>query len=278
MDLLIFWLTPVILAVVLIFVAISHRPKDKAPTMNLIEPLGLLLKDWQLARTIGSEGRLRELINYFAATELDHWSRLGEIIKSTDRRQPKVALTKSQLLPLLGERREMTVDNKTVSIVIGLPTEIIGQIEAVDPKHAAEAARAETNGLLALHVGELIVHGETSQATHRYVGTLLYEPKFQPPAKLATLQNPRWLSVLPPALLAHYFQGEQADGHAYAASEITQAGPQEAEERLAAARVIGSANLRDRYQILGQYQRHSICQLWSSNPEDKKLPLTTHQF
>lgn len=277
MDLLIFWLTPVILAVVLILVSLSHRPKTKLLPLTLIEPLGTLFKDWRLARRIGSEKRLADLTNYFSATELDQWSRLGEIVKGDAQLPSKVALVKTEPLSLLGEKRLIEVENKTISVIIGLPAEVLGQIETIDPKAAAEATRAEANGILTLHVGEVVIHGRDNQFRHRYIGSLLFEPIFEP-SKLEKLIAWRWLSVLPSTLLAHYatqLPGTE-DGHFYDATEITQAPPQEAEERLAAAKVIGSANLRDRYQIVCQYQRQHDCRFWSRNPADRKLPLSIH--
>lgn len=239
---------------------------DSRPVLYVVEPFNLLLTNWQRARTVGEVAKTDLAMELFAAGHVDPTNPLTALIPSP-RPPVKADLLESTPLVLLGERRLLAKERQTLSIVVGLPAETKGLI--VD----AKAGEAESHGLLALTVGSRSVAAhQAKNLPHTYLGSVLYEPTIQP-WSLPTDATVCFLSLLPPELLSYYWTHyfPETAFEAVVAADILGASPTQAEWLLHKANVIGSASLRDRYQILNLFDKRFRCRLFSSSPADKQL-------
>ncbi len=251
----------------------GSKESDSRPVLYVVEPFNFLLTNWQKARVIGQETKTAETLALFAAGNLDATSPIPAL--ALPARPPvKADLLETTALPLLGERRIFAQDRKTTSVIVGLAAETRGLVDGV------KTSDAETHGLLALVVGSRsISSAKTNQdSTHNYFGTALYEPKIQP-WHLPTDAPVIFLSLLSPELLAHYWTHYFPDTapEAVAAADILSASPTQAEWLLHKTNVIGSASLRDRYQLLNLLDKHYRCRLFSKSIADKQLT-ESYQF
>lgn len=248
------------------------KNSDSRPVLYVVEPFNYLLTNWQPARVIGESSKTNEALAIFAAGHVDSNNPLASLVQPA---QPpvKAELLESTPLLLLGERRLFSQDRRTTSVVVGMPAEVRGWIEAVD------VTDAESHGLLAMVAGHRSVSAATKQNNpHGYLGTVLYEPTIKEWV-LPTDQPAIFLSLLAPELLAHYWRHyfPNTAPEAVAAADILSASPTQAEWLLHKANVIGSASLRDRYQLLNLLDKEYRCRLFSSSVADKQLS-ESYQF
>ena len=259
------------------------KESDSRPVLYVVEPFNFLLTNWQKARVVGQENKTEEMLALFAAGHTDATNPLTSL--ATPSQPPvKADLIESTSLPLLGERRVFEQDRKTISVVVGLPAETKGLIVA-GPLSSVSAAiddvktsDAEAHGLLALIVGSRSISEASKNSTHHYLGTVLYEPSVQA-WHLPTDTSAIFLSLLSPELLAHYWTHyfPDTEPELVTATDILSASPTQAEWLLNKANIIGSASLRDRYQLLNLLDKHYRCRLFSKNLADKQLS-ESYQF
>lgn len=237
--------------------------KPRATNQVIIEPLGLIFTNWQLVRSVGSS-QANQVLEQFQATSLTH-SSLREIIGRAKHRT-KHQLISNQELPLLGERRVIETNGRTIQAVIGLPSELQTLVSA--STFHTEALIAVEHGLLPLVVATSA--STKPDAKFGYVGTLLFEPKCVPYKGDAA--NIRVLSVLPAMFVNYYYQqfGAFSDLAVDAASFLYDT-PQKIEKIITQAAIIGAANLRERYQLLALLSTHNSYQFVSNNIQDEQL-------
>jgi len=76
MPLIIFWLTPIVVAVVVLLFILTQRTKNK-PKLFLVEPLLFLAKSYQIARLQGNEKVLRRLLELWLPGLEMHYRTVG---------------------------------------------------------------------------------------------------------------------------------------------------------------------------------------------------------
>lgn len=249
------------------------KETDSRPVLYVVEPFNFLLTNWHQARILDATPKTDEALGLFAAGHTDAHHPLASLVRSP-LRPVKADLLETTALPLLGERRVFKQDRKTTSVVLGLSAETKGMLDAAKPTDA------EQHGLLALSIGYRSVSqvSASNNSLHQSIGTILYEPTVQP-WPLPTDAPVLFLSLLSPDLLTHFWSRYFPDRtvEATTAADILSASPTQAEWLLHKTNVIGSASLRDRYQLLNLLDKHYRCRLFSKTVADKQLT-ETYQF
>ena len=241
--------------------------KTNKPVLKLIEPWGGLFGDWRLARLIGDQKESQFLLEVLAKTHVDHGFLQELVAPKPGHLRP--TLLESKRLPLFGEERLVEVNGKTTQLLAALPAEAMSL--SVPEADQQEAEQVMSHGYLALYLGVKPAHQAKNAGPYRYVATAVFEGQF---SKKAWSKDARYLSVLPPSLIAHWVETAQgaAPRGVYEAAELVQAAPAKSEKLLDRAEVIGSASLRDKYQLISLYERQHSCQFYSQLTEDRTLP------
>jgi hypothetical protein len=242
--------------------------KNSDSQVAIVEPLGIIFIDWQLARIIGAEGRSKAVLEAFQQTHLEPDNMLSEIIgRFASPKNSSISLISSKQLNLLGEKRILELDKREWQFMIGLPSEV--KLLIHEKKIYDEAVVAMQNGILPLIILESA--GKGAEPKYSYVGTLLFEPRKNAKANIGG--EVRFVSVLPAQFLNFYYENKsEFSAIATEAADLLSLGPKEIEEGIKQFSIIGSANLRDRYQILTLLTAMSFnYQFLSRNPADSQL-------
>ena len=290
MEVIVFWLVPVVLLVVLILLvlAILARQVTKQP-LTVIEPLGWLVTSWQVARFEPNSQSLARLFKVLASSNLSKGTLLEQIIVSAAgsiRLKSKAiagTLVEHQSIGPLAEQFILALGTKKQSVLVG-PLE---QIESlVDDekiaKYRALSQQSAEHGYLALTLATSFVHGDKPKAIkHRIEGVVVLEPRVDQD-QVALIQKIsqkaiRFLTVLPVAVATQLHGQVSPDQTPFGlnAKELeTLLPPKFAEADLEKATVVGGADIVARHQALRVWQQKYNCVVVSVNPEDRDLPIS----
>lgn len=290
MELVIFWLVPVVLLVVLILLvlAILARQVTKQP-LTVIEPLGWLVKSWQVARFEPNTQSLAQLFKALASSNLSRGTLLEQIIVSAagsirlKSKATAATLVEHQSIGPLAEQFVLMLGTKKQSVLIGPLEQIEGLVDDEKiAKFRALSQKSAENGYLALTMAASFVHGDKPNKTkHQIEGIVVLESNIDQ-GQLAQLQRfnheqTRFLTVLPVGVAAHLYGQVFPDKSHFGlnAKELeTLLPPKFAEADLDKAVVVGGADLIARHQALRVWQQKHSCVVVSVNPEDRDLPVT----
>ncbi|MDP3992864.1 MAG: hypothetical protein Q8Q05_01460 [bacterium] len=290
MEVIVFWLMPVVLLVVLILlvlVMIGHQRTLRR--LTVIEPLGWLVKSWQVARFEPNNQTLAGLFKVIASSNLSKGTLLEQIIVSAAgsvRLKSKAAaatLVEHQSIGPLAEQFVLRFGAKKQSVLIGPLEQIEGLVDDdTIAKFRALSQKSAQNGYLALTIATSFLHGDKPQKTnHQIEGTVVLESSIDQ-SRVAQIQKidhdqARFLTVLPFGVAMHLY------GHVFPnqtpfglnAKELeTLLPPKYAEADLEKAAVVGAADIVARHQTLRVWQQKHSCVVVSVNPEDRDLPIS----
>ncbi|MEK7201922.1 MAG: hypothetical protein AAB669_00070 [Patescibacteria group bacterium] len=290
MEVIVFWLMPVVLLVVLILLvlAILARQVTKQP-LTVLEPLGWLVTSWQVARFEPNNQPLARLFKVLASSNLSRGTLLEQIIVSAAgsiRLKSKATtgiLVEHQSVGPLAEQSLLALGTKKQSVLVG-PLEQIENLvdDEKIAKFRALSQKSAEHGYLALAIASSFLHGNKSTcAKHQIEGIVVLEPNVDQ-IQLALLQKisreqTRFLTVLPVGVGTHLYSQvfpHQTQFGLNAKELETLLPPKFAEADLDKAAVVGGANLIARHQALRVWQQKHNCVLVSVNPEDRDLPIT----
>ncbi len=288
MELIVFWLMPVLLLIVLIFLTLQITKDRKLAKLYAVEPLELLIKGWQVARFEPDNQTIKRIFKLLAMANLSKGTLLEQVIVSAARsfrlqsKAMSAMLVEHRSIGPLAEQFILETSAKNQSVLIG-PLEQIEEL--VDDEKIAKyrhlSQKSTESGYLSLTVATSFIHGSKQKSIrHQIEGLVILEPVIDE-KQLAKLQNisqelARFLTVLPVGLATHLYNQvfpDQAHFSVQAKELETILPPKFAEVDLDKARVVGGADLVARHQALRVWQRRFSCVLVSRNPEDRDLPV-----
>jgi len=292
MEVIVFWMAPVVLLVVLILLTLQIIKHNRKGELYVIEPAGLLVSGWQVARFEPDGQSIRRVFHLLATSNLSKETLLEQIIVSASRsvylksKSSSGTLVEHQSFGVLSEQFILQIGNKIQSFVIGPLDQIETFIEDEKiAKYRTLSQKSAENGYLALVIASSFVHGDKpKQSKHQIEGMVVLEPTIDQDF-VTILRKPnqkptRFLTVLPIGVASHlYAQVFPAHTHfGLNAKELeTLLPPKFAEADLEKATIVGGADLIARHQALRVWQRQFDCIVVSRNPEDRDLPITPRQ-
>lgn len=257
-------------------------------SLSVVEPLGFLLKSWQMARIIGEEDKTIAVLTVFLRANSSEPCLVDEIVSSLvklpRRQKGGSALLEEKKLRLFGRVRTVARTDTIISIVVGLPEEA-KDIVSLDGNQWREINRAAGRGYLPLVVGALEKHNGAPGARpekHRLVGVVLVEGEMDEMAQKSLRQlgtsAVRFLT-LSPAPLAEWIHCQlfpNDEPLVLAAQEAFRENLsiKQREELIQQAQIIASADLEQRNMVLHIWRHSTHCKLISHNPEDEELSVT----
>lgn len=293
MEVIVFWLMPVLLLVVLILLALAilARQTTKQP-LTVTEPLGWLVKSWQVARFEPDTQSLARLLKMISNSNLSRGTLLEQIIVSAagplrlKSKATVASLVEHQSVGPMAEQFILALGTKNQSVLIG-PLE---QIESlVDDekitKYRALSQKSAEHGYLALTIATSFLHGDKSKSVkHQIEGIIVLESNIDQ-SQVALLQKvghlqTRFLTVLPVGVVSHLYSQvfPSQTQFGFNAKELeTLLPPKFAEADLEKAVVVGGADIVARHQALRVWQQKYNCVVVSVNPEDRDLPVVPCQ-
>lgn len=251
----------------------------------VVEPLGYLLKGWEMARIIGQEEKVIAAMTVFLRANSSEPCLVDEIVSSLVklpcRQRGGSTLIDEKNLPLFGRRRTIVRTDGITSIVVGLPEET-KDIVLLDGSQWREINRAIGRGYLPLVVGVLEKHSETSGARiekHTLVGIVLVEGEMDDGAQRILRRfgaNAIRFLTIAPVPLSEWIYCQlfpQYEPLASAASEVFKdtLSIKQREELIRQAQIIASADLEQRNMVWHIWRHIAPCKLHSTNPEDEEL-------
>lgn len=291
MEVIVFWLVPVVLLIVLILLTLQAVKHRHLPKLYVVEPLGFLVTSWQVARFEPDSQSAKRTFKLLARANLSKGTLLEQIIVSAagsvalKSKDTAGTLVEHQSFGPLAEQFVLELGNKSQSILIG-PLEQIEEfiVDERVAKYRALSKRSAENGYLALIIATSFVHGDKKVTKHQIEAAVLLEPVIDE-EQLAKLQQLgsvaiRFLSVTPVVIAAQLYEKvfpSQAHFDLNAKELETLLPPKFAEADLEKAIVVGGADLIARHQSLRVWQRQFDCIVVSRNPEDRELPITPRQ-
>lgn len=293
MEVIIFWLMPVVLLVVLILLVLAMLGHQRTlRRLTVIEPLGWLVRNWQVARLEPNNQTLAELFKVIASSNLSKGTLLEQIIVSAARsirlksKASAATLVEHQSIGPLAEQFVLTLGTKKKSVIIG-PLEQIESLaddEKISKMRTLSQKSAE-NGYLALVIATSFVHGDRpKKSKYQIEGLVVLEPVIDQDIVAVLKQTKhkpiRFLTVLPVGVASHLYTQvfpDKAHFNLNAKELETLLPPKFAEADLEKAIVVGGADLVARHQALRVWQRQYDCIVVSRNPEDRDLPVAPRQ-
>ncbi len=289
MAVIVFWLMPVVLLVVLILLSLQIIKHNRKSKLYIIEPVGFLVRDWQVARFEPDSQALTQVFKLLANSNLSEGTLLEQIIISASKsvslksKSSAGTLVEHQSFGALSERFVLEIGNKRKSFLLGSLDQMGEHIEGEKiGKYRTLTQQSAEHGYLALVMASSFIHGDKSKKSkHQIEGVVVLEPEIDQgqTAKLRRIgQKPtRFLTVLPVGVAsALYAQVFPAQRHFDLNTEEleTLLPPKFAEADLEKAIIVGGADLIARHQALRVWQRQYDCIVVSRNPEDRDLPVT----
>ena len=289
MDSIVFWLMPVALLVVLILLTLQIIKHNHKSELYVIEPMGLLVRSWQVARFEPDNQSIRQIFKLLATANLSKGTLLESAIVSASgsvslkSKSTKGTVVEHQSFGVLAEQLVLEVGNKKQSVLIG-PLEQIEEFvnDEKISKYRTLSQKSVENGYLMLIIATSFVHGHLSKKSkHQIEGVVVLEPEVDQDRveilQRANQKPTRFLTVLPVGVTAHLFNQifpHKAHFDLNAKELETLLPPKFAEVDLEKATIVGGADLIARHQALRVWQREFDCIVVSRNPEDRDLPVT----
>jgi hypothetical protein len=292
MEVIVFWLMPVALLVVLILLTLQIIKHNRKQEIHIIEPLGLLVTDWQVARFEPDSQTIKQVFKLLASSNLSKGTLLEQIIVSSSKsvslksKSSTGTLIEHQSFGALSEQFVLELGNKKKSFLIGPLEQIEEFIEDEKiAKYRTLSQKSAENGYLALVIATSFVHGDKpKKSKYQIEGMVVMEPVTNQDfvtALQGTNQKPtRFLTALPVGVASKlYSQVFPSKTHFdLNAKELESLLPPKfAEADLEKAIVVGGADLIARHQALRVWQRQYDCTVVSRNLEDRDLPVTPRQ-
>ena len=291
MEGVIFWLTPVALLLVLIFLVLYQLERRRP--LYFVEPLGTVINGWHQARFDGNEPRANTLISWLNQPSGDQ-GYLSALLNEVSQPGPSQPMT-AQLISLrvigpLAWQGLLVNNGHGHSVLFGL-VEPLRMFIADDhpaslkPPTLEQQAKAAQGGFLTLVLAETALHpfrlarrNCPAVPRHRLVGTLILEPKFDDQAlqKLRGLpaEQVRLFSRAPTNFVDSIY--ERVYGRRPALSidsnQLRALTPTFAEAELNRAVVLGESDPFTSHNFIRTLERQHSCVAWSVLDEDRALP------
>ncbi len=243
---------------------VAHQRLQK-PVLQIIEPLGLLIKSWQVARYTGQGSQVEAALKVLAATK-NSQSEVEKILPAMKGKLPKVALLDSRTLSLVGEQKLVEENSKKFSYIIGLASDVSAQLllGAIEKKELEKLEeKAGHHGFLALFVGRSSVHGigeKLASLQHVYLGAVLLEPALDAKvlAKISALPEPKkFITVLPTALAAWLAAKADINGLVFSPSPTISA--EKFDQKVYDSAVIASTDADTHYRAIRTLEHSFRC-------------------
>ncbi len=290
----IFWLVPVFLLITLILLLVHSLKRHQKPFLNIVEPLGFLIKSWNFARTTGDQKQVNQLVGLFKSSAVQSDTPAWAVISNLNEHPytaKRAEFVRTAKLPIFGEQRIIEHQGEILSVIVGLSVEVLPLVKYISgTKQLSNEERLEiertarnaaSHGYLALAVAYKTLHGTTITEPRNYTwaGQIILEPVLEEKvmARLRSVSRStfRFLSVLPTELLERLLKTVRLQDEFIGIGKPAVDHPKLTEEYLEKASCIGEASLKERYTAVRFYQHHYDCRLWSTLPEDKELPVTS---
>ncbi|MEX1051947.1 MAG: hypothetical protein WEC83_01000 [Patescibacteria group bacterium] len=292
MSLLVFWLTPVVLVLVLALLLLRYQPKHK-PKLILVEPLLLLVNQWHVSRIVGAEPSVRrQLALWQEGLELKESvveQLVRQVIVQPGAKATRAIIIEQRRLPFWAEQRIVETLGKRSAVLCGPVSELLDYCNADNSGELTQekrqewldlAATAARNGFLALGFAETAGKPELAEKAYQFSGITVLEPVFnkemlQRVRSLAAQGQLRFLSFLPIALLEN-IREKALPAHASASTvsgqELQEMLPKEQEAAIERSVIYGEIPTRSRYWIARQLQRRYQLIVVSHLSQDNDIP------
>ncbi len=290
MPLLVFWLTPVVLVLVLALLLLRFQPKRKSKLV-VIEPLLLLIDQWHLSRIIGDDRAvIRHLRQWQQGLELTHSTveQLARQIVLKPSQAGQAAILEQRRLPFWAEQRVIEVNGKKSALLCGSVGEVLEHCDADDAGALTSEKRREwqglastaaRNGFLALACAETS-NIDSSERPYRFMGLAILEPVYNQEAlkkfrALSGVGQVRLLSFLPVALLEiirEKLLPAAADPRSISEQELQELPPRQQETAIENSNIYGEIPTRSRYYIARQLQHRYELLVASRVGQDSDIP------
>lgn len=292
MELVVFWLTPVVLVVVFLLFLLSQRP-NKKKRIFLIEPILFLFDKFKIARLIGNDSEIRKLLSYWLPGLELQQSLIEQIARQIEDSPPLIApkditILTQQPLPFWSELRQMEVSGKNLFVLAGPITELVNYCDAdydgpISPeKRVSWPATAETahkNGFWTLALAHSSSPDAMLRKKFKLAGLIILEPVLKDQSVIEVRQaasqgDVRLISVASAgfcqAMMEKIFPDLKVK--AVAGPDLSEMSPKDQERATEAAKIYGEANTKNRYWIARHLQRHGYLAVVSNLPLDADLP------
>lgn len=292
MELIVFWLTPVVLAVVFLLFLLSHRP-GKKKRIFLIEPLLFLFEKFKVARVIGNEKEIKKLLSYWLPGLELQQSLIEQVVRQIEDSPPlivpkELAVLTQQPLPFWSEIRQIELGGKNIFVLAGPVTELINYCDADDDgsitpeKRVSWPATAETahkNGFWTLALAYSSSPDAMLRKKFKLAGLVILEPVLKNQSVIEVRQaasqgEVRLISVASAgfcqAMLEKIFPDLKVK--TVTGPDLSDMSPKDQERSVEAAKIYGEANTKNRYWIARHLQRQGYLAAVSNLPLDADLP------
>lgn len=292
MPIIVFWLTPVVLAIIFIIFLLSQTV-GKKPKVFLVEPLFFLVQSWQLARFEGNQTRLRELLeDWLPGLELQQ-SIIEQLVRQIILTPPAIptkdlTVLSQRTLTFWGEERTLEKSGKKISVLAGPISEVLSYCDAdsngpLAPEQrvnwAAKAETAHNNGFWTLALGESASPDAMLRKKYQLAGLLILEPMIDQQAVMklreaAGLGEIRLISIAAGSFLHGLAEKvfPARPEKVVTGQELSTMSPSEQEKAVERATIYGEVGRNNRYWIARHLQRRARLLAFSRLPLDNDLP------
>ena len=281
MDSIVFWLIPVILLIVLTILTLamtSVKPKRE----TFLEPLGTLVKNWNLARFEGRKSEVERYLETISTLDIgQEWLKTFLHLRE-GRGRVKTELIYFRPIGFLGCQVVFRLGRRVTPAVFGLGRAGGGEGEG-GRKIAKTANTAEKSGYLTFVLGvsslaKLPRENDLPNISHRLVGELVLEPELDKNfvAKIKGLKTaPRFLTGAPVVWAENIYKEVFGVPVVVSASgpRLNELSPKFAEEELRKAQVIAMADTKLKHWAIRLIAPDSSVMI-SSQEDDRELPAT----
>lgn len=251
------------------------------PTVTLIEPLGSLITSWLPARYSGNERLVKQALTNLAGSDLANNSPLSYLLASwRDYKSGPASVLLEKTISPLGRQLIIEQDGKLLSVVIGLADDLTNYLPMMEqskqPSRLTRQQKGEAHGFLTLFVASRSLGAAWQKETvreHRYLGSVVLEPKLTKPASWSDLASPRLLTALPANLAAELWQRlTDQTPEVIDQLDLATASPAEREELITNAQVLANQGANEAYQVVRALQLKYRCQVFSKLSTAEQLP------
>ena len=290
MELLVFWLIPVLLLIVLIFLTISITNSLRLKKLIVIEPVGSVIKDWLIIRSEPAEASvlLQSISSAFIEDEATISTILAQALKrniSSENKAKLLPVEELSLSGVLSASIDSSESKNSRTILVGLVSTIKPFLTKNEllTTHVKLLSDSANNGFLALAVAERVNHHSTKRKnSFRLVGTIIIEPIFADDLinKLNRLEirSLKILTELPDQLAVQIFNKLNDKNTVKSVSATTLKEVRQikyAEAELEEVDILSEANHEQKHFALRTWQRQHQVIFLSKSEEDQSLPAVT---
>ena len=271
----------------LVAMLIFEQKKHETKRLLLIEPLLALSESYRLIRYLGNETETRKLFGLVKANLFQHESLIEDLLRQVEYR-PDGHADRAEVIDckswsLLGETKQMRQGKRTISVSLAGIKELSQKVE-IDHDLISQAELLGKNGYLVLGITTAVIHStKNKNVIEEFIGAVVLEPVFKKNyvehlRQLSLTEKMKLVTVADRSFASWvYNQLFKVQPNEIATTEsLGKAGSMMAWEAQAkSAEVIAEADLKTRYHLARYFLHKDSPSLFSSNPEDKQLPLKT---